>query len=157
MATIASVVPQLPPDPLQGFFAAAATSANTGVGSATNPPPASVVAFNALMGIDGADGTYSGSPVGGLGSIFGSSAQPTGALDEDMAPLLRIPGDFHYSRGTFNALDQLFPSLPNSVPSPMELFTAQVQASQIQLAWQLTGKLIGTSVQGFNTLVNSQV
>jgi hypothetical protein len=39
----------------------------------------------------------------------------------------------------------------------MELFSAQVQASQIQLAWQLTGKLIGTSVQGFNTLVNSQV
>jgi hypothetical protein len=154
MATIASVVPQLPPDPLQGFLAA---SANAGVGSATNPPPASVVAFNALMGIDGADATYSGIPVGGLGSIFGSSAQPTGALDEDMAPLLRIPGDFHYSRGTFNALDQLFPSLPNSVPSPMELFTAQVQASQIQLAWQLTGKLIGTSVQGFNTLVNSQV
>jgi hypothetical protein len=157
MATIASVVPQLPPDPLQGFFAAAATSANTGVGSTTTPPPASVTAFNSMMGIDAADATHSGSPVGGLGSIFGSSAQPAGALDEDMAPLLRIPGDFHYSRSTFNALDQLFPSLPNSVPSPMELFTAQVQASQIQLAWQLTGKLIGTSVQGFNTLVNSQV
>ena len=154
MATIASVVPQLPPDPLQGFLAA---SANAGVSSTTTAQPASVVAFNALMGIDGADATFSGSPVGGLGSIFGSSAQPTGALDEHMAPLLRIPGDFHYSRGTFNALDQLFPSLPNSVPSPMELFTAQVQASQIQLAWQLTGKLIGTSVQGFNTLVNSQV
>ena len=154
MATIASVVPQLPPDPLQGFLAA---SANAGVGSTTTAQPASVTAFNALMGIDGADATYSGIPVGGLGSIYGSSAQPTGALDEDMAPLLRIPGDFHYSRGTFNALDQLFPSLPNSVPSPMELFTAQVQASQIQLAWQLTGKLIGTSVQGFNTLVNSQV
>jgi len=154
MATIASVVPQLPPDPLQSALAAAA---NTAVDSATNPPPASVVAFNALMGIDGADGTYSGSPVGGLGSIFGSSAQPAGALDEDMAPLLRIPGDFHYSRGTFSALDQLFPSLPNSVPSPMELFTVQMMDSQIQLGWQLTGKLIGTSVQGFNTLVNSQV
>ena len=154
MAGVAPVLSQPTPDPLQSVLAA---SANTGVGSTPNPPPASVTAFNAMMGIDGADATHSGSPVGGLGSIFGSSAQPTGALDEDMAPLLRIPGDFHYSRGTFSALDQLFPSLPNSVPSPMELFTAQVQASQIQLGWQLTGKLIGTSVQGFNTLLNSQV
>ena len=157
MAGIAPILSQPTPDPLQGALAAAATPNNPGVGSASNPPPASVAAFNALMGVDGADATHSAKPVGGLGSIFGSSAQPTGEVDEDMAPLLRIPGDFHYSRGTFSALDQLFPSLPNSVPSPMELFSAQVQASQIQLAWQLTGKLIGTSVQGFNTLVNSQV
>jgi len=157
MAGVAPVFSQPTPDPLQGAFAAAATSSYSGVGSATNPPPASVAAFNSLLGIDSVDQAHASPPVGGLGSIFGTSAQPTGDVDEEMSPLLRIPGGFEYSRGTFRAIDQLFPSLPNSLPSPMELITAQAHASQIQLAWQFTGKLIGTSVQGFNTLVNSQV
>ncbi|MFM8757936.1 MAG: hypothetical protein ACKODS_00090, partial [Methylophilaceae bacterium] len=136
---------------------AALYSPDPSYASANIPPPASVVDFNALIGSGSADANSPGRTVGVLGDIFGSSAQAAGEVPEDTAPLLRIPGEFHYSKGTFNALDQLFPSLPNSVPSPMELFTAQVQISQIQLAWQLTGKMIGTSVQGFNTLVNSQV
>lgn len=156
MASVAPVAPQISPDPLQAAVAAL-SSPDPANASANIPQPASVVAFNALMAGGSADATSPRRTAGVLGDIFGSSAQAAGELAEDMAPLLRIPGDFHYSKGTFNALDQLFPSLPNSVPSPMELFTAQVQVSQIQLAWQLTGKMIGTSVQGFNTLVNSQV
>jgi hypothetical protein len=157
MASVAPVTPQISPDPLQAAVAALAASPDPANAATNIPQPASVAAFNALMAGGNTDRTSPGRTVGSLGDIFGSSAHSTGEVAEDMAPLLRIPGDFHYSKGTFNALDQLFPSLPNSVPSPMELFTAQVRVSQIQLAWQLTGKMIGTSVQGFNTLVNSQV
>lgn len=157
MASVAPVAPQVSPDPLQSAAAILASTPNP-TNAATNiPQPASVAAFNALIAGGSADAASAERNIGVLGDIFGSSAQATGEVPEDTAPLLRIPGEFHYSKGTFNALDQLFPSLPNSVPSPMELFTAQVQISQIQLAWQLTGKMIGTSVQGFNTLVNSQV
>lgn len=156
MVSIAPVAPQISPDPLQAAVAALASSDPANV-AANIPQPASVTAFNTLMAGGSADTASPGRTVGVLGDIFGSSAQANGEVPEDTAPLLRIPGEFHYSKGTFNALDQLFPSLPNSVPSPKELFTAQVQISQIQLAWQLTGKMIGTSVQGFNTLVNSQV
>jgi hypothetical protein len=157
MASVAPVAPQISPDPLQSAAAILASSPDPASAATNIPQPASVAAFNALISGGSTTPTSTSGTAGVLGDIFGSSANATGEVAEDMAPLLRIPGDFHYSKGTFNAIDQLFPSLPNSVPSPMELFTAQVQISQIQLAWQLTGKMIGTSVQGVNTLVNSQV
>jgi type III secretion system YscI/HrpB-like protein len=118
------------------------------------PPPASVAAFNALMGTD----QTSQVPHAGLpGELFGTSATPDAEVVFDFAPALRIPKGFNYSTGALNTLDRIFPSLPGAVPSPTEMLSAQMRVSSIQLAWQLTGKLVGTSVQGFNSLVNSQV
>lgn len=157
MASIAPVTPQISPDPLQAAALAAATASPDPANVASSPQPASVAAFNALMAGGAADVVSTSKSPGILSELFGFSAQHVSAPDQNTAPLLRIPSDYNFSSGTFSALDKIFPSLPNAVPSPMELFAAQVQVSQIQLAWQLTGKMIGTSVQGFNTLVNSQV
>lgn len=157
MASIAPVSAQISPDPLQTAALAAATASPDPANVASSPQPVSVAAFNALMAGGGADAASTSKSVGILSDIFGSSAEQVSELEQNMAPLLRIPSDYNFSSGTFSALDKIFPSLPNAVPSPMELFAAQIQVSQTQLAWQLTGKMIGTSVQGFNTLVNSQV
>jgi hypothetical protein len=156
MSSVAPVTPQFSPDPLQAAIAAVTGSPDP-ASVASSPQPASVLAFNALMAVGSADSAANSKTVGILSDLFGSSAQYVHEAVENMAPLLRIPSDFNFSNGTFSALDKVFPSLPNAVPSPMELFAAQIQVSQIQLAWQLTGKMIGTSVQGVNTLVNSQV
>jgi type III secretion system YscI/HrpB-like protein len=132
---------------LAGVAAAAATQP-------ASPPPASVTAFNALMGTDQSSQVQH---AGLKGELFGTSATPDAEVALDSAPALRIPNGFNYSTGALNTLDQIFPSLPGAVPSPHEMLAAQMRISFIQLAWQFTGKLVGTSVQGFNTLVNSQV
>jgi type III secretion system YscI/HrpB-like protein len=145
-----------PVTPITSPFSAASLA---GVASAVAPqpaapPPASVAAFNALMGTDQSSHVqHAGLP----GELFGTSATPDAEVVFDFAPALRIPKGFNYSTGALNTLDRIFPSLPGAVPSPTEMLSAQMRVSSIQLAWQLTGKLVGTSVQGFNSLVNSQV
>ena len=145
-----------PVTPISSPFSAASL-AGVAASAATPPaapPPASVAAFNALMGTDQTSQVqHAGLP----GELFGTSATPDAEVVFDFAPALRIPKGFNYSTGALNTLDRIFPSLPGAVPSPHEMLAAQMRVSSIQLAWQLTGKLVGTSVQGFNSLVNSQV
>jgi len=126
------------------------TSPSGGVSTSifTPPPAASVAAFEALMGTEASSLE---------GQIFGHSAMPGGAGTPDSAPIFKTPPLFDYLNGALSTLDRLHPSLPNRIPSATELTFAQLQASALQLSWQLTGKLVGTSVQGLNTLVNSQV
>jgi type III secretion system YscI/HrpB-like protein len=153
MATILSV-----PSATAATAAAASIAAQPDPSQATGSvPPASVAAFNALMAASGTP--QAPVPVGGglLGELFGTSATPHPSVAWDAAPILRIPDNFSYASGAARALDRIFPALPGALPSPHEMFAAQMQVSSIQLGWQLTGKLVGTSVQGFNTLVNSQV
>ena len=145
-----------PVTPITSPFSAASLA---GVASAVAPqpaapPPASVAAFNALMGTDQSSHVQH---AGLTGELFGTSATPDAEVVFDFAPALRIPKGFNYSTGALNTLDRIFPSLPGAVPSPTEMLSAQMRVSSIQLAWQLAGKLVGTSVQGFNSLVNSQV
>jgi len=148
----------IPAVPAVAPGAAAAVAAAAAVDpSQASAPPASVAAFNALMAATGAPQDPAPAGAGLIGQLFGTSATPNADIAWDAAPVLRTPDIFNYTSGTANALDRIFPSLPGTLPSPHELFAAQIQISSIQLGWQLTGKLVGTSVQGFNTLVNSQV
>lgn len=132
-----------PVDPVSSSQASSASA----VTSVFSPPSsARVTAFESLINSDAIEG-----------QIFGNSAIKASSDPSNVAPVFATPPLFDYLGGAMNSLDRMFPSLPSHIPSPSEMFSAQLQASATQLSWQLTGKLVGTSVQGLNTLVNSQV
>jgi hypothetical protein len=89
--------------------------------------------------------------------LFGSSAVENRQPAKVNAPLLELPHQIDYLSGTTKALETILPTLPNHLPSPMDLLAAQLRISSIQLGWQFISKATGTAVQGVQTLVNSQV
>jgi len=122
------------------------------VGAAQNPAtpsPSAVDAFQSAM--HGAHGTSLAE------NLFGNSSMPVESIGSVGAPLLNIPDNIEFLPGTLNVLKAVLPSLPNSLPSPMDLLSAQLKVSSLQLEWQFIAKATGTAVQGVQSLVNSQV
>lgn len=140
-------------DPISALFAQAtpATQASGTGAPASSPSPSAVAAFQSVMDAPGGDS------IGLDKSLFGTSARGVDSPEVVATPLLKIPENIDYLSGTTRVLDKILPSLPNQVPSPMELLGAQLQISAIQLEWQFIAKATGTAVQGVQSLVNSQV
>jgi hypothetical protein len=136
-------------DPISALLAQAAP-APMPVG-APDPSAAAVSAFQSAMDAPSADS------LGLSKTMFGTSAQAAESVDTVAAPMLHIPGNFEYLAGTVRTLESVLPTLPNSLPSPVELLSAQMKISAIQLEWQFIAKATGTAVQGIQSLVNSQV
>lgn len=136
-------------DPISALFAQAAPAAGA-VGPTVSPSAAAVGAFQSAM---------DSSPVDSIGlgkSLFGTSARGVESPEVVGAPILKIPENFEYLPGTVRTLESIFPTLP-SLPSPVDLLSAQMKISAIQLEWQFIAKATGTAVQGVQSLVNSQV
>ena len=136
-------------DPISALLAQASPAAAP-VGGTTAPSSASVAAFQSAMDAPSSDAI-------GLGkSLFGSSARGVESPEVVTAPILEIPENFEYLPGTVRTLETILPQLP-SLPSPVDLLSAQMKISAIQLEWQFIAKATGTAVQGVQSLVNSQV
>jgi hypothetical protein len=101
--------------------------------------------------------TATGEEIGLAQNLFGDSSKGVELPDSVAAPILKVPENFEYLPGTVRTLESILPSLPNSLPSPMELLSAQLKISTIQLEWQFIAKATGTVVQGIQSLVNSPV
>lgn len=139
-------------DPISALLAQATSPAQSfgTIAPATNPSVSSVVAFQSAMDAPGGESI-------GLGkSLFGTSARGVESPEMVAAPILKIPGNFEYLPGTVRTLESVLPTLP-SLPSPVDLLSAQMKISAIQLEWQFIAKATGTAVQGVQSLVNSQV
>jgi len=126
-----------------------ATVASSAAQNPATPNPSAVDAFHSAM--HGAHGPSLAE------NLFGNSSMPAGSIGSVGAPLLDIPNNMEYLTGTLNVLKSVLPSLPNSLPSPMDLLNAQLKVSSLQLEWQFIAKATGTAVQGVQSLVNSQV
>jgi hypothetical protein len=136
-------------DPISALLAQASPATAPVAGSAS-PSAAAVGAFQSAMDSPHGDSI-------GLGkSLFGSSARGVESAEIVGAPLLKIPENFEYLPGTIRTLESVLPTLP-TLPSPVELLSAQMKISAIQLEWQFIAKATGTAVQGVQSLVNSQV
>ena len=139
-------------DPVSSSVAAPAVA---GVASApaSTPSPDAVGAFQAAMSSPtSADG-------GGMlaSQLFGDVAKGVDAPGNVAAPMLNVPEEIQYLSGTIRTLESILPSVKNGLPSPVDLLSAQMQVSAIQLEWQFIAKATGTVVQGVQSLVNSQV
>lgn len=144
MASVAPVAPQVAPSHV------AAPS--------LLPPDPSTAAVNAFQtAMDTPATTHRPYGASLADNLFGNSSIPVESINATDAPLLDIPDNMEYLSGTINVLKSVFPSLPNSLPSPMDLLSAQLQVSALQLQWQFIAKATGTAVQGITSLVNSQV
>jgi hypothetical protein len=135
-------------DPISALFAQA-TTASPAVG-APSPSAAAVSAFQSAMDAPSGDAT------GLASSLFGTSVRGVEPPEFVAAPILKVPENIEYLPGTVRTLESIFPELP-TLPSPVELLSAQMQISAIQLEWQFIAKATGTVVQGVQSLVNSQV
>lgn len=136
-------------DPISALFAQA-TAAPQAYGASSQlstPSASSVSAFQSAMD----------APMALSSELFGNSAIENYPTSKVAAPLLDIPQNIDYLAGTTRVLDKILPSLPNQLPSPMDLLGAQLRISAIQLEWQFIAKATGTAVQGVQSLVNSQV
>ena len=136
-------------DPISALLAQA-SPASAPVGATASPSAAAVGAFQSAMESPQGDSIVLGK------SLFGTSARGVESPEMVAAPILRIPENFEYLPGTIRTLEKVFPDLP-SLPSPVELLSAQMKISAIQLEWQFIAKATGTVVQGVQSLVNSQV
>jgi hypothetical protein len=135
-------------DPISALLAQAAPS-SPAVGF-PSPSAASVGAFQAAMDAPSGDAT------GLAQSLFGTSVRGVEPPELVAAPILKVPDNIEYLPGTIRTLEAVFPDLP-ALPSPVELLSAQMKISAIQLEWQFIAKATGTAVQGVQSLVNSQV
>lgn len=136
-------------DPISALLAQASPATVPVAGSAS-PSTAAVGAFQSALDSPHGDSI-------GLGkSLFGSSARGVETPEIVGAPLLKIPENFEYLPGSIRTLESVLPTLP-TLPSPVELLSAQMKISAIQLEWQFIAKATGTAVQGVQSLVNSQV
>lgn len=135
-------------DPISSLFAQAAPVSQA-VG-APSPSAAAVSAFQAAMDSPSGDAT------GLASSLFGTSVRSVESPEMVAAPILKVPDNIEYLSGTVRTLETVFPDLP-TLPSPVELLSAQMTISAIQLEWQFVAKATGTVVQGVQSLVNSQV
>lgn len=113
------------------------------------PAPAAVSAFQSAMSAPNATGMAE--------ELFGTSASANRPVAQVEAPLLELPHNLDYLKGTTKVLETILPTLPNQLPSPMALLSAQLSISAAQLEWQFIAKATGTAVQGIQSLVNSQV
>jgi len=142
MASVSPISPQASPSHVAG--------------SSLVPPDPSVASVNAFQ-------TAMDSPARAHGAsladnLFGNSSIPAESIaPTTAAPLLDIPNNMEYLPGTLHVLKSVLPSLPNGLPSPMDLLNAQLKVSSLQLEWQFIAKATGTAVQGVQSLVNSQV
>ena len=139
-------------DPVSSSVAAPAVA---GVPSApaSAPSPVAVAAFQSAMSAPtAADG-------GGIlaSQLFGDAAKNVEGPGIVAAPMLNVPEEIQYLPGTMRTLESILPSVKNGLPSPVDLLSAQMQVSAIQLEWQFIAKATGTVVQGVQSLVNSQV
>ena len=114
-----------------------------------SPPSAAVSAFQSAMNAPHAPGMAE--------ELFGTSATQNRPASRVDAPLLELPQHLEYLKGTTRVLETILPTLPNQLPSPMALLSAQLTISAAQLEWQFIAKATGTAVQGVQSLVNSQV
>lgn len=139
-------------DPVSSSVASPAVA---GVASApaSTPSPDAVGAFQAAMSAPtSADG-------GGIlaSQLFGDAAKNVEGPGTVAAPMLNLPEEIEYLSGTLRTLESILPAVKDGLPSPVDLLSAQMQVSAIQLEWQFIAKAIGTVVQGVQSLVNSQV
>lgn len=138
-------------DPVSALFAQA-SPASAPV-ALSNPSTASVAAFQSAMAAPAPAGEHFGLSQ----AIFGDSTKGIESPETVAAPILKVPENFEYLPGTVRTLETILPTLPNSLPSPIDLLSAQMKISAIQLEWQFIAKATGTVVQGVQSLVNSQV